>query len=159
MIVRDSRRSIARRKPLRTKAGGASSTWSFSESWSTKPPPSFSSTTLGWPRRRRESTDSGGTSPRWPANCPRSGAPASRLMKKAHLRRWLRRSSLHRTTKYASLLPSSPPGIWIFLISLHMVFFSIPLGHDVVISPNEALAVVAANQTIAGAALVHRHLC
>ncbi len=40
-------------------------------------------------------------------------------MKKAHLRRWLRRSSLHRMTEYASLLASSPPCIWTFLIGLH----------------------------------------
>ena len=39
-------------------------------------------------------------------------------MKKAHLRCWLRCSSLQRTTKYASLLASSPPCIWTFLISL-----------------------------------------
>ena len=43
----------------------------------------------------------------------------NRLMKKAHLQRWLRRSSLQRTAKYASLLASSPPCIWTFLISLH----------------------------------------
>src|SRR3990172_2849765 len=43
----------------------------------------------------------------------------NRLLKKAHLRRWLRRSSLQRTTKYVSLLTSSPPCIWTFLNSLH----------------------------------------
>ncbi len=48
-----------------------------------------------------------------------SSVSISRPMKKAHLRRWLRRSSLQRTAKYASLLASSPPCIWTFLISLH----------------------------------------
>ena len=42
----------------------------------------------------------------------------SRLLKKAHLRRWLRRSSLQRTSKYVSFLASSPPCIWTFLNSL-----------------------------------------
>ncbi len=37
---------------------------------------------------------------------------ASRPLKKAHLRRWFRRSSLQRTAKYASLLASWPPCIW-----------------------------------------------
>ena len=62
---------------------------------------------------------------------------ARRLLKKAHLRRWLRRSSLQRTTKYVSLLTSSPPCIWTFLNSLHpLTFILSPLGRG----PGEGLA-------------------
>jgi len=43
-----------------------------------------------------------------------------RPLKKAHLRRWLRRSSLQRTSEYVSLLASSPPCIWTFLSSLRL---------------------------------------
>jgi len=60
----------------------------------------------------------------------------SRLLKKAHLPRWLRRSWLQRTSQYASLLASSclpagtaPPCIWTFLNSLlYRVFFNTLLG-------------------------------
>ena len=60
----------------------------------------------------------------------------SRLLKKAHLRRWRARAALRRTRKYASHLaghPSegwvTPPCIWTFLSSLGVnEFFSILLG-------------------------------
>src|SRR3990172_5180365 len=74
--------------------------------------------------------------------CPfRAGL--DRLLKKAHLLRRLRCSSLQRTSKYASLLASSclpagtaPPCIWTFLNSLgiavvfqHSVDSSIEIPH------------------------------
>jgi hypothetical protein len=39
-------------------------------------------------------------------------------MKTAHLRRWLGRSALRRTTAYASVVASSPPSIWTVFIDL-----------------------------------------
>src|SRR6266571_444806 len=46
----------------------------------------------------------------------------SRPPKKAHLRRWLGRSSLRRTTAYVSVVAPSPPRIWAFFSGLLVPF-------------------------------------
>ena len=49
---------------------------------------------------------------------------ARRPLKKAHLRRWLGRSSLRRTTAYASVVAPSPPSIWTFFSGLLLLAVS-----------------------------------